>query len=246
MVDSAFETIMKGVDMLSQVLEKKKEQYREKEKAADAALTAALFDRTSRQHRILERIAELEGSAAKNEAERVKLSDQMSIAYGKGKNAEAMMLEEQLDAILTQKHILDDKIAGMKNSIRVVTTSEKMIENAKEALNALIKESSEKRNELAAFSKPINDVIRVLGEVVRDYEWAAGQMATPQITHDRAKMLVELVESKTGPLDVSGHHCGAEAEAKLRYVLMGANAPGLQDTPLARGLKANNEKSVPV
>ena len=238
MFELAIETIMKGVDMLTQVLEKKKEQYREKEKAADAALDAALFDRTSRQHRILERIAALEGSAAKNEAECVKLSDQMSIAYGKRMNAEAMMLEEQLDAIQVQKYILDNKITRMRKSIQQVSTSEQTIEKAKENLNALIKESLEKRNELVTINNRMGDVIRVLEEVGRDYERTVAQMINPHITYDRAKKLVEIVESKTGPLDVSGQQCGGVEQAKLRYVLNGAGDPGLQNTPLARGDKS--------
>ena len=244
MVDSAIDTIMKGVGMLTQALEKKKEQYGEKETAADAALDAAMADRSSQQRGILERIAELEGSAAKKEAECVALAAQLTSAYGKGMNADALKLEEHLDTIQEQKNALDNKISRMREGVRQVSTSEKTIEIAKENLKALIQEGLGKRDEFIAIDNHISDVIKALEEAGRDCARTVARVSSPQFTNGRAQKLVEIVESKEGPLDVSGHHGGAEAQAKLRYVLYGANDPGLQNTPLVRGLKTNREKVV--
>ena len=244
MFELAIETIMKGVDMLERVLEEKKEQYSKREKAADAALDAALTDRTSQQRGILERIAALESSNAKKEADCAKLADQMSIAYGKGLKADAMMLEEQLDAIQAQKDIQDKKISRMRESVQQVPTSEKLTDTATLKLIELIRESFEKREQLIKLASRIDDANSAVAAVSKEYAQTTALWVNPQYSRDRAKTLIEIVESRTGPLDVSGQTCGSVMMAKARFILNGPDDVGLQNTPLVRGLNTNREQVV--
>lgn len=236
MYQEAMETINQGIELVKSAITDIEKQHSEQMAAAEAAISAAQEDKAAQQRGMMNRIAELQAEAASKEAECNSIAADMSNAYGQGDTAKADELEQQLDQLQEAKNNLDKKIERMKNTSVEARISDHLVKAARESIKVLIESSGAAANEMMSITAHIEKIIEPLEEIIMNSERTSGIIRRSGKDSNMIEALIKIVENNEGPLDVTYHSCGTEREAKLRYCTHGIAAPGLEKTPLIKGL----------
>lgn len=247
MGDTVFSTIRDGFAQIEKMLEEKKAAFSKMAEATDATLDAALTDKENQNSAMLERIAALEKESALKEEECARIADKMTDAYRRADEAAALRIEAELDDAQVAKESLDKKIQRLKEGTDRTKISEALAEAAKDSIADLLACAEPLREELQGIYEQILALSKDL-DVVKDHcvSIQFGLAPFRTVGDDRKIKLIEIIESAYGEMDVSGHVAGSDVNAKLRLILRGPAAPGLENTPYVRALMAETEASASV
>lgn len=246
MGDTVFSTIRDGFAQIEKMLEEKKAAFSKMAEATDAALDAALTDKENQNSAMVERIAALEKESALKEEECARIADKMTDAYRRADEVAALRIEAELDDAQVAKESLDKKIQRLKEGAKSTKISPALADAAKKSIEELMtgrdvlaQELQDLYTQILALSKDLDQVnkkcVSRQFELNRDYEMK-----------ERKQKLVEIMESAYGEMDVTGHVAGSNFNAKLRLILRGPAAPGLENTPYVQALMAETEASASV
>jgi chromosome segregation ATPase len=244
MGDTVFSTIRDGFAQIEKMLEEKKAAFSKMAEATDAALDAALTDKENQNSAMLERIAALEKESALKEEECARIADKMTEAYRRADEAAALRIEAELDDAQVAKESLDKKIQRLKEGAKSTKISPALSDAAKDSIVDLMACGDALREELQDLYEQILALARDLDEVNKHcVSCQFGLAPSRAVGDDRKIKLTEIMESAYGEMDVSGHRCASDIAAKMRIILKGPDASGLEDTPYMRALRGEPERS---
>lgn len=244
MGDTVFSTIRDGFAQIEKMLEEKKAAFSKMAEATDAALDAALTDKENQNSAMVERIAALEKESALKEEECARIADKMTDAYRRADAAEALRIEAELDDAQGAKESLDKKIQRLKEGADRTKISEALADAAKDSIMDLMACGDALREEFQGIHEQILDLARDL-DVVKDHcESFQFALDPSRAVGKKLKIkLTEIMESAYGEMDVSGHRYASDIAAKMRIILKGPDASGLENTPYVRALRGEPERS---
>ena len=244
MGDTVFSTIRDGFAQIEKMLEEKKAAFSKMAEATDAALDAALTDKENQNSAMLERIAALEKESALKEEECARIADKMTDAYRRADEAAALRIEAELDDAQVAKESLDKKILRLKEGAKNTKISSALADAAKDSIVDLMACAEALREELQGIYEPILALSKEL-DVVKDHCVSVQFAVAPSraVGDDRKIKLIEITESAYGEMDVSGHRYASDIAAKMRIILKGPDASGLENTPYVQALRGEPERS---
>lgn len=228
---------MKDYKTELQQLEANEKEARE---AFDAAVAAAQRTKDAREGKIAEAIAEQENRLAALTEKKAGLADQLAAAHLEGETEYARELRGEIEAVEEDERDTAAVIAALKGH-----DSAKAEAASVDAAVAAYREAKKAAAALAERAKQIPveidaEIDRLQQEQKRiaDLLSMAQNHAKPNTKSPAARQLLDLYEEAKAPIDVSGHLCGDDNVAKLRFIAGILN--GIENTPAAELLKGGD------
>ena len=210
----------------------KKHDYnvREAEGEYAAALDKAKELRASRQKKIQEAIRAQQAELADLKAKREAANDERGEAIINGDTKKEAELDEQIKAI-------DREIAETEQKIEAVgkrstaQTEKDAVRLAVSEFRDFVKVCEEEKEKLRKYAASLEAQIANLAATLEDAEAAIRRISDSSGNNYKADELVSIYETTLGAIDVSGHSCGDEKNAKRRFIR--GSVRGLEKTPAA-------------
>ena len=231
-----FDNLVQSVTVIEQEIQENANRHTIQASATDEVIEAALHDREAQNQGIASRITALENDASAKDAECRKLAGLMTAAYGRQDKAAATTFEAQYDQAQRDLDSLYTKIQQMKEATPQITINNDLVDNARKSLLQLIRDSGVTSREFIRTGEQLGKIIEKLEQIKDNVERKADAARRAPDRNDRKDKMIEIVENNEGPIDVTGHSCGNDREAKIRYSLQGCTAPGLESIPMNKVL----------
>ena len=227
--------------------------------AADKALEAPALARKKLQQAVKalqafkdEKLAALSGRAANYKKQLEELEAQIDAKTSE--LAEAIVAEDDQKVTRLEEEIqqLTGKAEPLRQIVHKTSTSEAKYMQTKEgeALLRAVLEAWAEAEEAQAAARDQLDAIcanaeKELADLKKQIEGVKSRRVSAAVmrqlnTYDPYTVdgrmiaaIVQFYEDRFGKMDVSGHHCGDDIGAKVRYIRGGGTDRGLQRTPIA-------------
>lgn len=227
-----FEDIKMKINEANDLIKKAVETERV---AREAYLASANERRESVNEKIKELQAELDKEIEINELYPQKISEALSVA-----NVDAAVkIEKAIELSNSKITDLNHKIELLSNALpkgepSLFHTAIKVYRQRFETLNIAAKEL----NEIDTSLKKIELELKRSKESSENTQRKIEALTKANIIDDA--ILIEMVESFEGPIEIFGHSAGTDESAKIRYIK--GNSRGIEGTPAGDKLKAQDIK----